>query len=66
MSFLHLLDYVEALLVVNPSKDDVFPVQPGSLHGGDEELGSVRVLKEKEIMDTQTISFLNNEHSKRR
>jgi hypothetical protein len=64
--FSHLLDDVEALLVVHPAKDDVFPVQPGSLHCRDEELGSVRVLKEKEIMDTQTISFLTSGHSKRR
>jgi|LakMenEpi03Aug12_release.lakeMendotaPanAssembly.Ray.scaffolds.fasta_scaffold2447929_1 hypothetical protein len=47
MIYLHLLDDVETLLVVNPAKDDVFPVQPGSLHCRDKELGSVRVLQEK-------------------
>ena len=37
------LDNVKASLVIHPSEDDMFPVQPVSLDGGDEELGPVSV-----------------------
>ena len=39
----HPFDHIEALLVVNPSKNDMLIIQPRRLHSGDEELGSVGV-----------------------
>ena len=39
----HPFDNVEALLVVNATKNDMLVVQPGRLHRGDEELSSVGV-----------------------
>ena len=39
----HPFDNIEALLVVDATKNDMLVVQPGSLHRGDEELSSVGV-----------------------
>ena len=39
----HPFDNIEALLVVDATKHNMLIVQPGSLHRGDEELGSVGV-----------------------
>ena len=39
----HPFDNVEALLVVDATKNDMLVVQPRSLHSGDEELSSVGV-----------------------
>ena len=39
----HPFDNIEALLVVDATKNDVLVVQPRSLHRGDEELSSVGV-----------------------
>ena len=39
----HPFDNIEALLVVNATKNNMLIVQPRRLHGGDEELGSVGV-----------------------
>ena len=43
MLVVYPLHDVEAGLVVHAAEDDVFPVQPVGLDGGDEELGPVSV-----------------------